>query len=107
MKAKLASRELLSLDAQSFQDRLHKGLLTSVELVISCLAQVRRHDRQGAQLQAIVSLAPDKILLAKAEQLDEERKSGRVRSSLHGIPILVKVSENDKPETFSHLARTA
>lgn len=87
----LTAKELLTLDARSLQKRLETRALTSVELVISCLKQIEQHDRQGAQLQALISVAPRELLLQRASELDSERRSGRVRSSLHGIPLLVKV----------------
>lgn len=85
------AKELLTLDARSLQNRLTTGALTSVELVISCLKQIEQHDRQGAQLQAIISVAPRELLLQRASELDSERRSGHIRSSLHGIPVLIKV----------------
>jgi Asp-tRNA(Asn)/Glu-tRNA(Gln) amidotransferase A subunit family amidase len=31
------------------------------------------------------------LVLARAQQLDDERKQGQVKGVLHGIPIVVKV----------------
>ena len=91
MKRALTATELLTLDAHSLQKRLEAKSLTSVELVESCLAQIERHDRQGVQLRAITAIAPLDKLRERAQQLDNDRSSGHVRSCLHGIPILVKV----------------
>lgn len=55
------------------------------------LAKIDKDDRKGAHLNAIIQVAPEQTLLAKASQLDRERKAGNIRSSLHGVPILVKV----------------
>ena len=91
MLNRLTTKELLTLDAKSLQKRLNAGTLTSVELVTSCLEQIERHDRQGARLRAIISVAPRELLIQRARELDSERESGHVRSSLHGIPVLIKV----------------
>ena len=93
MRKALTIIELLTLDASSLQKKLEARSLTSVELVQSCLAQIESHDRQGAQLRAITAIAPLDKLLERAQQLDNDRLSGQVRSRLHGIPIIVKVRD--------------
>jgi amidase len=52
-------------------------------------------------LNSILELNPD--ALATARQLDEERKAGRVRGPLHGIPILLK----DNIDTAGRMQTTA
>ena len=91
MAARLSATELLSHDSVGLQRKLDAGVLTSVELVQACLAQIDKHDQQGAKLNAMISIVPKPILMERSAQLDRERKAGRVRSPLHGIPILVKV----------------
>jgi hypothetical protein len=102
MKVKLTPKELLTLDASSLRERLEEGLLTSVDLVNSCLTQIARHDRQGVQLRAIIATAPREMLLKRADELDEERKLGRIRSPLHGIQILVKVRDAKRRKSSSN-----
>lgn len=80
--------ELPTLDAHSLQGRMGERSLTAVDLLTSCLTQIKTHDDR---LRAIISVAPRDLLLKRAQQLDQERASGHVRSDLHGIPILVKV----------------
>jgi amidase len=70
--------------------------LTSRHLVTACLAQIRRHDDY---LRAVISITPENLLLQRAEQLDDERKAGRVRGPLHGIPILLKDNIATSPAT--------
>jgi amidase len=83
--------DLMTLDSAGFQKYLDAGLLTSVELVQACLAQIDKHDQRGAQLNAMISIVPYQLLMERSEQLDRERAAGRVRSSFHGIPLLIKV----------------
>ena len=48
----------------------------------------RRLDRSGPKLNAIRTIAPDALDVAR--QFDDEIASGRIRGPLHGIPIVLK-----------------
>ncbi|MSQ07159.1 MAG: amidase [Dehalococcoidia bacterium] len=63
------------------------GSLTAVALARQCLEAVSRRDRE---LNAFVHVLPPDRWLAQAEALDQERRAGKVRGPLHGIPISVK-----------------
>jgi aspartyl-tRNA(Asn)/glutamyl-tRNA(Gln) amidotransferase subunit A len=63
------------------------GTLSSVELLKQVLATIHK---QQPVLNAFVQVAPEEDLLAQAKKLDTERRRGKVRSALHGIPISVK-----------------
>jgi Asp-tRNA(Asn)/Glu-tRNA(Gln) amidotransferase A subunit family amidase len=52
------------------------------------LARIAAYDKHGPSLNAIV--ATNTEALAAADALDAERKAGKVRGPLHGIPLLVK-----------------
>ena len=86
--------DLLELNATQLQKLLSTQELTSVTLVKLLLAQISRHDRAGLRLNAMISVAPEDLLLAKAAKLDEEREHGHFRRPLHGIPIIVKDAIN-------------
>ncbi|KAM0426597.1 hypothetical protein ACHAPT_008291 [Fusarium lateritium] len=89
--ARLQGPDLVQLTASQLQERLQsRGELTSVELVKDTLAQIDRHNKQGLTLRAVISVAPEDIVLARAAQLDAERAQGKVKGPLHGIPILLK-----------------
>lgn len=85
-------RALLSLTAKDLQHLMSSGSLTSENLVHDCLQQIDFFDRDGAQLHAMISVAPREKLLARARELDLERQDGRIRGPLHGIPIILKVT---------------
>ena len=62
--------------------------LTSEQLVSAYLKRIETYDKQGPAINAIITL--NKKALDEARLLDAERKTGRVRGPLHGIPIVVK-----------------
>ena len=78
------------------QSLMASGRLTSRELTQGYLWQIRR---LNPQLNAVIETNPDAVALAA--QLDRERRYGRLRGPLHGIPILVKdnIATADKMET--------
>ncbi len=90
MVRQTSSVPLLRATAHELQQRLATGL-TSVELVEACLAQIERHNHNGMKLNAIVSVCPREIAIEQARRCDKERAEGKVRSAIHGIPIVLKV----------------
>lgn len=70
------------------QQKMQDGSLTSRALVQAYLDRVAAIDRAGPRLNAIIELNPD--ALKDADALDRERKAGKLRGPLHGIPILLK-----------------
>jgi amidase len=81
------------------QAAMTAGHLDAESLVQKYLARIQAIDRTGPTLRSVQEINPDAIPIARA--LDEERKAGRVRGPLHGIPILVKdnIATADKMET--------
>lgn len=85
------SSQLLQSSAQELQQRLEAGELTSERLVALYLDQIDKHNDGGMQLKAVISAAPRQLALQRARELDLERSEGRLRSQLHGIPVILKV----------------
>lgn len=85
---------LLWLPAHDLVSRLAAGETTSAELVELCLGQIERHNRRGLGLHAVIAARPRDDAVAEAARLDGERRAGRVRSRLHGMPIVLKVSKD-------------
>jgi amidase len=83
------------------QAAMAEGRLTSEALVRASLARIAQMDRAGPKLNAVLALNPH--ALADARRLDAERKAGRVRGPLHGVPILIK----DNIESADGTATTA
>jgi amidase len=78
--------------------------LTSVDLVDAYLARIAAFDASGSKLNAIREINP--TARAQAAQLDAERRAGRVRGPLHGLPVLLKdnVGTIDQPTTAGSIA---
>jgi Asp-tRNA(Asn)/Glu-tRNA(Gln) amidotransferase A subunit family amidase len=86
------------------QNAMRDGQVTSRQLVELYLARILAYDQKGPQLNAFISANPR--ALETADALDAERRAGRVRGPLHGIPIVVKDNfiTADMPTTGATLA---
>lgn len=94
--AQSLDRELSISDVTS---QMKHGELTSHALVQQYLDRIAKIDESGPAINAIIELNPD--ALAIADSLDAERKSGKVRGPLHGVPVLIKdnIDTADKMHT--------
>ncbi len=79
---------------------------TSADLVRAYLKRIERLDRRGPTLRSVIALNPE--ALAQARALDAERKAGRIRGPLHGVPVLIKdnIDTLEMPTTAGSLALT-
>ena len=68
--------------------RMARGELSSHLLTRAYLERIAAIDDAGPTLNAVIELNPDAI--READARDAERKAGRVRGPLHGIPVLLK-----------------
>jgi amidase len=64
------------------------GTLTSEALTKAYLDRIAAIDDAGPQLNAVIEINPR--AMADAAALDAERKAGKVRGPMHGIPVLIK-----------------
>ncbi|HMG55578.1 MAG TPA: amidase [Kofleriaceae bacterium] len=95
----LPAAELAELTFSDLQARMAAGTDTARSLVTKYRARIEALDQKGPGLHAILELNPEADAIA--DQLDAERKAGKVRGPLHGIPILVKdnIDTGDKMTT--------
>lgn len=70
------------------QAAMASGRVTSVDLVSAYVARINAYDRAGPTLNAMIRLNP--AARADAARLDAERKAGKVRGPMHGIPVILK-----------------
>ncbi len=86
--AKAEPFELEEATILDLQKKMVSGEESARSLTEKYMARIEALDRRGPELRSVIEVNPD--ALAIAEQLDSERKTGRVRGPLHGIPILIK-----------------
>ena len=96
-----ARTEVEEVSIDDLQAALAARRTTSVAVTRAYLDRIARIDRRGPSLRSVIAINPD--ALAQAKALDAERRAGRVRGPLHGIPVLVK----DNIETADPVATTA
>lgn len=77
-------------DAKHLVELLNAGSLTSQDIIRACLDQIEKHD---TQLHALISIPSRTHLLEVARKLDADRAAGRCKSSLHGVPVIIKVKD--------------
>ncbi len=70
------------------QQKMQSGALSSHALTQAYLDRIAAIDASGPGLNSVIELNPD--ALKDADALDAERKAGKTRGPLHGIPILLK-----------------
>ena len=85
----------------SLQRALASGSATSEALTAAYLHRIARFDQHGPEYRSVLAVNP--AALNDARGSDLERKSGKMRGPLHGIPLLVK----DNIETRDPIATTA
>ena len=75
------------------------GIISSAELVRSCLSNIRHFDQEGPCLNSMICV--NKQAEEISESLDEEFRTKGRRSLLHGIPIILKdnIDTKDMPTT--------
>jgi amidase len=91
--------ELEEATIADLQARMQRGDLSAREITEKYLDRIRDVDKRGANVNSVIESNIDAVRIA--EQLDRERKAGRVRSQLHGIPVLLKdnIDTADKMKT--------
>ncbi len=78
--------DFTSLSAIELVKKLRTGDISSVEL---CNAYIKRIDKYEKDVKAW-AFFDKKVLLEKAEEADDYRKSGKPTGVLHGLPVAVK-----------------
>jgi amidase len=91
--------ELNEITITALQDKMANGTYTSEQITKLYLDRIEAIDKNGLKLNAIIELNPDALSIAKA--MDKERKEGKKRGLLHGIPIMIKdnIDTGDKMMT--------
>jgi amidase len=82
----------------SLQVAMQKGEITSRDLVAKYLGRIDTADKPT---RSVIEINPDALSIAAA--LDSERKAGKLRGPLHGIPVVLK----DNIDTADQMKTTA
>lgn len=82
------SGELPEISLGELRSGFSSGRWTSSSLCEACLDRIATIDASGPRLNSVIEINPD--AMADARSLDEDRQAGRIRSPLHGIPVLLK-----------------
>ena len=93
--------ELNELTIDELQQKMAAGTYSSEQLTNLYLQRIAAIDKSGPTLNSIIELNPDAVTIAK--QMDAERKNGKIRSKMHGIPVLIK----DNIDTADKMMTTA
>ncbi len=98
-KPETDSFELNEITIDALQEKMKSGALTSQSITQAYLDRINKIDKAGPKLNAVIEINPDAISIATA--MDAERKSGKLRGPLHGIPVLIKdnIDTGDKMMT--------
>ena len=83
------------------QSGMASGKMTARSITHEYINRIHALDRIGPTLRHVIEINPD--ALAIAASLDRERKAGKVRGPLHGIPVLIK----DNIDTADRMTTTA
>jgi len=81
------------------QDALNKGIITSRDLVLIYMDRISNVDNGNPKYNSILEVNPDALNIASV--LDKERREGKIRGLMHGIPVILKDNINtlDKMHT--------
>lgn len=80
--------ELDEVTISSLQEGLAGGKYTSRRLTELYLRRITEVDRGGPTINSVIETNP--AALEIADSLDAERRDGRLRGPMHGIPVLIK-----------------
>jgi amidase len=90
--------ELNEITIVQLQARMKSGELSAHRLAEMYLERISEID---PKLRSVIETNPDALKIA--DQLDKERKRGKMRSLMHGIPVLIK----DNIDTADRMKTTA
>jgi amidase len=95
----ISSFELAETSVSDLQERFQQRSLTAERVTELYLHRIEAVDRQGPALRSVIEINPDALAMARA--LDAEYRAKGPRSSLHGIPVLLKdnIDTGDRMQT--------
>ena len=99
--SELEQIDLNEITIDELQQKMQSGKLTSKVITAWYLKRIYDIDKNGPALNSVIEINPDAISIAN--DMDLERRAGKVRGPLHGIPVLIK----DNIDTHDKMMTTA
>ena len=95
--------DIFSISTNELVTKMRSGNISSVEVCNAYLERIKKYDKHVKAW----SFLDKKILLEKAEEADEYRKSGKPIGPLHGLPIAIKdiIATYDMPTECGSVLR--
>lgn len=93
--------ELNEITIDALQSKMQSGEYTSQKITELYLQRIDAIDKNGHKINSVIEVNPDAVNIAKA--MDAERKAGKLRGIMHGIPVLIK----DNIDTADKMMTTA
>ena len=79
---------LLETNIEQLQEAYQSGSISIEEVTQLYLNRIEEIDHNGPELRSIIHVNTNAVAFSKT--LDQERKEGKSRGPLHGIPIILK-----------------
>jgi amidase len=98
------TREGISLSEitiAQLQELYHSDRTSIPSVTEAYLQRIREIDHSGPELRSVLTINPEAMHIA--QQLEAERKAGKLRGPLHGVPVLLK----DNIDTHDRMPTTA
>jgi amidase len=97
----LKDHDLDEATIDELQLKMKNGDLSSKSITKWYLKRIEEIDKKGPGINSVIEVNPDAVAIAEA--MDAERKAGKVRGPMHGIPVLIK----DNIDTADKMMTTA
>ncbi|MEO6404022.1 MAG: amidase [Ferruginibacter sp.] len=90
---------LNEVSIEALQQKMSSGIFTSRKITEMYLSRIAAIDKKGPRLHAVLEVNPDALYIA--DEMDRERRAGKLRGPMHGIPVLIKdnIDTGDKMMT--------